>query len=110
MSTLNLRLFGPPQLTSADGSPTARSGRARTVALLALAAASGPTGVFRARVASLLWPDSDPAKARNSLRQELFNIRQDLGAQVVRQDGEVIRLVQSRVIIDVWRFENACAA
>lgn len=42
-------------------------------ALLAWLALEGPTP--RARIAALLWPQSEPEAARNSLRQRLFKLR-----------------------------------
>lgn len=49
--------------------------------LLAWLALEGPT--TRNRLAQLLWPDSDPSDARNSLRQRLFKIRKQLGTEAV---------------------------
>jgi len=54
---------------------------ARDAALLAWLAIEGPTP--RARVAALLWPDSAPESARNSLRQRLFQLRKQAGSELV---------------------------
>ncbi len=53
----------------------------RDAALLAWLALEGPTP--RARLAALLWPDSELASAHNSLRQRLFKLRKQLGADAV---------------------------
>jgi len=53
----------------------------RDAALLAWLALEGPTA--RLRLANLLWPDSEPEAARNALRQRLFQLRRQLGAEVV---------------------------
>jgi DNA-binding SARP family transcriptional activator len=53
----------------------------RDAALLAWLALEGPTP--RVRLASLLWPDSEPVAARNALRQRLFQLKRQLGAELV---------------------------
>ena len=50
-------------------------------ALLAWLALEGPTP--RARMAALLWPQSDAEAARNSLRQRLFKLKRLTGIEVV---------------------------
>ncbi len=50
-------------------------------ALLCWLALEGPTP--RARIAALLWPDSDTEAARNSLRQRLFKLRRLCDAELV---------------------------
>jgi len=53
----------------------------RDGALLAWLALEGPTP--RARLAQLLWPESEPESARNALRQRLFQLKKVLGVDVV---------------------------
>ena len=53
----------------------------RDAALLAWLAIEGPTP--RARLAALLWPDSSTESARNSLRQRLFQLRKQVGTDLV---------------------------
>jgi DNA-binding SARP family transcriptional activator len=53
----------------------------RDAQLLAWLALEGPT--LRVRLAALLWPDSDADAARNSLRQRLFKLHKQIGAQLV---------------------------
>ena len=76
---MHLQLSHAPQLSvSADKLlPLA----ARDAALLAWLALEGPTP--RARLAALLWPDSDADAARNALRQRLFQLRKSLGFDAV---------------------------
>ncbi len=76
---MHLQLSHAPQLSfSADKMlPLA----ARDAALLAWLALEGPTP--RARLAALLWPDSDADAARNALRQRLFQLRKALGFDAV---------------------------
>lgn len=53
----------------------------RDAALLAWLALEGPTP--RARLAALLWPDSPADAARNALRQRLFQLRRQVGIELV---------------------------
>jgi len=53
----------------------------RDAALLAWLAIEGPT--TRARLASLLWSESDGESARNALRQRLFQMRRHTGVELV---------------------------
>ncbi len=53
----------------------------RDAALLAWLAIEGPA--TRARLAALLWPESTPDSARNSLRQRIFQLRKLAGKDVV---------------------------
>jgi DNA-binding SARP family transcriptional activator len=69
--TLHLRLCHVPEVVRPDGGPVALA--PRDAALLAWLALEGPTP--RARMASLLWPDSAPEAARNTLRQRLYQLR-----------------------------------
>ena len=63
----------------ADG--TAQALAPRDAALLAWLALEGPTP--RARLAELLWPDSEPEVARNAMRQRLFQLRKQVGQDLV---------------------------
>ncbi|MEO8312662.1 MAG: AAA family ATPase, partial [Caldimonas sp.] len=49
--------------------------------LLAYLCVEGPTS--RARLASLLWPDADEARARGNLRQRLLRLRKSIGTDIV---------------------------
>lgn len=82
-----LHLAASPRYVDAEG--TARALPALTAALLTWLIIEGPTA--RQRLASLLWPDSDEQAARNSLRQRLFQMRRQLGAELVTS-GEVLAL------------------
>ena len=76
---MQLRLSELPQFEP-TGQPPLRLAQ-RDAALLAWLAIEGPTP--RARVAQLLWPDHDDDAARNSLRQRLFQLRRQTGAELV---------------------------
>ena len=76
---MQLQLATARRFVSANGSAVALA--ARDAALLAWLALEGPTP--RARMAELLWPDSDADAARNALRQRLFHLRKSLGFDAV---------------------------
>ncbi len=76
--TIGPRLFLAvrPASCQLPGQP-ARELAPRDAALLAWLAIEGPTA--RARLATLLWPDSDAEAARNALRQRLFQMKRQWG-------------------------------
>src|SRR5262245_9880347 len=76
---MQLRLAVAANLIAADGTASALA--PLDAALLAWLALEGPTP--RARLAQLLWPDKDAEAARNSLRQRLFQLRRQLGVELV---------------------------
>ncbi len=79
----HLRLLAVPALVLGNDVPVALE--RKDAALLALLALDGP--IPRARAAALLWPDAEPQKARNSLRQRLFRLRRSAGCDVVVEDS-----------------------
>ena len=76
---MQLHLAASPRIVGADGAAAALA--PRDAALLAWLALEGPTP--RMRLAQLLWPDSEPEAARNALRQRLFQLRKQLGTELV---------------------------
>jgi hypothetical protein len=62
-----LRTLGGVCLEGADGPLGGAATQHRRLALLALIAASGDLGVSRDRLIAVLWPESEPAKARQVL-------------------------------------------
>ena len=79
-----------------------------TLAALALLAASGDQGVPRERLLSLLWPDSSPERARNSLKQLLSALRRTVPDSAV-PGTTILRLDRGAVTCDLWDFQNALA-
>ena len=109
---LTLRAFGGLSLHRArrDGEDfSAAPVPRRTLALLALLAASNGAGVSRDRAAALLWPDSSDDAARNSLRQALFRLKQTVGSAVVIGTSE-LRLDEALITSDVGVFRDAIAS
>jgi len=80
---VEFRLLGTVNLTSAEGRE-ARGliSQPRRTALLAYLAAATPRGLHRRdRLLALFWPELNQAHARAALRQALYVLREELGAQ-----------------------------
>jgi DNA-binding SARP family transcriptional activator/tetratricopeptide (TPR) repeat protein len=78
-TSMRLRLSERLEVEVLGGAVQALSPHA--AALLAWLAVEGPTP--RGRLAALLWPGKDADAARNSLRQRLFQIKRQFGADLV---------------------------
>jgi DNA-binding SARP family transcriptional activator/DNA-binding transcriptional ArsR family regulator len=104
-----LRVLGGFALESAPGDSVGPLPQRRAEAVLAFLAVAGDRGCRRDRLIALLWPDSDDARGRHSLRDALHAIRQVLGADAISSAGEDLRL-SSDVESDVQSFERALAA
>jgi DNA-binding SARP family transcriptional activator len=93
--------------------PTAPTGgfvSQRAGAVLAVLAVAGELGCTRGRLVGLFWPESTDAFARHSLRDELYRIRQALGADAILAQGDTLRLNPACVASDVQQFDKALAA
>lgn len=78
-------LVGVPRVKAAAGE-IGRLER-RDAALLALLCLGGPRS--RSELASMLWPQVTPDRARNSLRQRLHRLKRTAGREVVLDDGRL---------------------
>src|SRR5678815_755056 len=76
---MRLQLANAPHVVGTDDAASALA--PRDAALLAWLALEGPTP--RTRLAALLWPQSTPESAGNALRQRLFQLRRQLGVELV---------------------------
>jgi DNA-binding SARP family transcriptional activator/TolB-like protein len=56
----------------------------------------------------VLWPESDPERARHALSQTLYSLRRDLGAEVVVSTPE-LRLDAQQIATDLDAFRRAVA-
>jgi DNA-binding SARP family transcriptional activator/tetratricopeptide (TPR) repeat protein len=91
-----------------DGLPLDDSApRRRLLALLAVVAGHGPHGLTRDKLHAYLWPESDTPRARNSLKQALFSLRQLLGPEALVSSGDIVRLDRAGIQVDLWEFEAA---
>ena len=100
--------FGGLALVDTDGPMAGSAARGRNLALLALLARAGDAGLTRDKLAALLWPESDEARARHSLDQALYTLRQALGADVFLAGGSTLALNGAVLSSDVGDFDGAC--
>jgi DNA-binding SARP family transcriptional activator/tetratricopeptide (TPR) repeat protein len=103
---LSIALLGSP-LIERDGSPLAVDTRKAT-ALLAYLAVEGGTH-NRDSLASLLWPDYAPDRARAALRRTLSTLRSALGGRWVVVARDAVSLDRAGVWLDVEEFERLAA-
>src|SRR6476646_11945641 len=94
----SIRMEGVP-----DGALTTRR---KQVALLAYLASRGRRPTPRSTLMALLWEDRDEARARQSLRQALLELKRILG-DALRIDGEMVSVDPGAVSLDVSAIERA---
>jgi DNA-binding SARP family transcriptional activator len=82
----------------------------RTLALLAALAVAGEGGWSRDKIVGLLWPETDPERARHSLTQALYAARRALQADDLFTVNADVRLNRQRLVCDVNEFEAALDA
>jgi len=76
----------------------------RPIALLSVLAVGGAHGATRDRVVSLLWGEAGEIRARHSLSETLYGIRQDLGGEAITTVGQVLYLSGDVVSTDLAEF------
>ena len=106
-NALRLHALGGLSISSNGATLSGTVARRRSLALLALIASSGEAGVSDERALTLLWPDLDPAKARNNLKQVAFTLRQALGRDAFLRTSTTLRLDPTLFTVDRWDFEKA---
>jgi DNA-binding SARP family transcriptional activator/TolB-like protein len=101
---LRLETFGGLVAVDAgDGDVRVPRGR---LPLLVLLAVAGARGMTRDKVVAYLWPDAPADKARHSLEQVLYKLRQSLGDGAIL-GADPLRLDHELVSSDVHEFERA---
>ena len=79
----------------------------KSLAILALLAASRTQGISRERLAAYLWPESDIGRARGALKQALHVVRRQLGSPEAIEGTSELRLNASYIESDVDAFLGA---
>ena len=104
---LVVTLLGRVRLGSASGdiTPTAR----KDVALLAFLASVPGQTQRRSRLAAMLWPESEDARARESLKQALLRLKRSLPDGLLDTDRHTARLRLERRQVDLTRIEDRLA-
>ena len=108
MADLKLFLLGPPRV-ELEGSPLDIR-RRKVLALLAYLASSGEPQ-RRETLATLLWPEADPGRARAALARHLSELKQILGGEWLSIERDTIGL-QDRADfwLDVAQYQQNLAA
>ncbi len=103
MAELDLALLGPPAVTR-DGGLVSFDTRKATAVLALLAMHDHE--LSRERLAALLWPEADGARARASLRRTL-SVTAAAAGPGLRVTRAAVALDPGRVRVDVTDFEAA---
>jgi DNA-binding SARP family transcriptional activator/tetratricopeptide (TPR) repeat protein len=104
---LRLRTLGGLTIQDENGPQAGAIARKRSLALLALVGLGTEQGLSRDRVLAYLWPESDTNRARNNLKQTLFQLRQELHEEVFVRGRGVLRLETSAISVDACDFQAA---
>ena len=104
---LRLRTFGGLTIEDENGPQAGAIARKRSLALLALVALATEQGLSRDRILAYLWPESDTDRARNNLKQTLFQLRRDLQEEVFARGGGALRLETGAISVDACDFQAA---
>src|SRR5215468_9152568 len=91
-----------------DGSPLSGAlAQPRRLAVLALLARGGRSGVSRDSIVNTLWPDTDEERARHTLSQTLYALRRELGRDELIVGVRELRLDTELLAIDAVEFQDA---
>lgn len=108
MSACRFLLFGAPKFSKSAGEPLEIRSR-KGVGLLAFVALAKGKPVSRDELCALLWADRQTTQARASLRQLLFDLRQDFGSDSDILDTETdgaICLKDKAIALDLSEFHQ----
>jgi DNA-binding SARP family transcriptional activator/TolB-like protein len=105
-----LRTFGGLALRQDETLLDQVNAQRKALALLAVLAAGGASGVGREKVMLLLWPESDARRARGALKQMLHTLRRQLGSPEAILGTTELHLNARYVESDVARFREAVDA
>ena len=104
---LRLRTLGGLTIEDETGPLAGAIARKRSLALLALVGLGTEQGTSRDRVLAFLWPESDTGRARNNLKQTLFQLRQELNEDAFLRTAGVLRLDPTVLSVDACDFQAA---
>lgn len=103
---LTIALLGPPVI-EVDGLPLKVDTRKATALLAYLVVTARP--MSRDAIASLLWPESDPERARAALRRTLSTVRTALDGRWLSTNRELVSLDDDGVRFDLADLRAAVA-
>jgi DNA-binding SARP family transcriptional activator/TolB-like protein len=102
-----LRTFGGLGLRQDDTLLDHLNAQRKALALLAVLAAGGASGVGREKVMLLLWPESNAGRARGALKQMLHILRRQLGSPDAILGTTELHLNAHYIESDVAQFRHA---
>lgn len=105
-----INTFGAVTLSGPDGVVTGRAVQRHRLALLARLAVAGDRGAARDGLAALLWPDSEPDRARRQLSDSIYRINQAVGEEAIASQGEALTIQRRLLDSDVTAFLSAIDA
>ena len=104
-----LRTLGGLTLSRGSENLTGAVTQRRRLAILALLAVSGDSGMSRDKLLAYLWPESDAERARHVLNQLLYAQRRQAGSPSLFAGQKTLRLDPTVIHTDVAEFEQALA-
>jgi DNA-binding SARP family transcriptional activator len=105
---IEFRSLGGSSIRCDGAECTGLAAHKQKVALLFYLAVEGP--VARSSLLPLFWPHGEEEKARHSLSQLLYALRQELGEEHFEVVGDQVGLTSDAVAVDLKEFEAAAAA
>ena len=110
MARFRLITLGDLIVTAPDIALPSGVQRRRSLALLAILAASGDAGITLERVMTLLWPEFDLERAQNNLKQTKHGIRAAMGTDALVRQRARLKLNKDVVAVDLWDYQGLVAA
>jgi DNA-binding SARP family transcriptional activator len=104
---IELATFGRLVLLRDGSVPGSTAGQRRPLAVLAILADAGDTGISRDKITALLWPDAEPEKARRALAQTLYALRKVVDNEDLFLGVADIRLNREVVTVDAADLADA---
>jgi DNA-binding SARP family transcriptional activator/TolB-like protein/Tfp pilus assembly protein PilF len=105
-----LRLLGGACIVEDGDVLSGRAAQKHRLAILALLAAATGRALTRERVIGLVWPDKDEERGRHLLSVALYEIRKELGEDVLSSRSDEIVLDPELLPADIDDFEAAFEA
>jgi DNA-binding SARP family transcriptional activator len=104
--SLRIQTLGGLSARTAVGLLEGEAAQPRRLALLALLVRAGDRGISRDRLVGYLWPETDEERARRSLSQALYALRQGMGSEDLFLGTQELRLNQAVVASDLAEFDT----
>lgn len=105
--SVRIQTLGGLSARNAAGLLVGEAAQPRRLALLAILARAGDRGISRERLLGFLWPDTDEERARRTLSQALYALRQGLGSEELFLGTQELRLNPAVISSDLDEFTTA---